>query len=637
MGERAARVARILLGERPRALLRFLAPTAGAVCLDLLLRGRTLAGYALQGKAIYGSSLLIGAAFWALPTWWAARLLARERQERSLARSAVLVSFFGLWVLPLATLAYGGQALYRRVFHAYMGRDTLRLGIALRGTVGELFAAWGSPLLLGGLVLAGVVVTLGIAGIAWRASSMGAHAKVPLLLVLTFFGALVCFWTDQVDSRFLQAATPDVCFVHGVVHAIRVTLTGKGALHQGMSLRTPAPLPPLRSSRAGRPNVLVVLTESVRADATCSDPPPACRARFLDDVVPDRLSLGELTSQTPNTFSACMMLWTGLAPTVSFREAHTAPVLWELARSVGYRTAYVTSQNPLYEDFGAFVRRAGIDAVVTATDLGALGNEQLGAPDERATEEMLRFVERVPPGDRYFAVLHLSNTHAPYRDDPGLRVFEPSSSVPLDVDAFHNHYRNSVLLQERTVAAFLRSLRAQPLWEDTVVLFLSDPGEEFAEHGGLYHNHSLWEEGLRVPGWAFFGAHALGAEEREAILSYAGRRTYIQDVHATLVDLLGLYDDRARLPLAGEVAGRSLLRPSPGEPIALLATSTSVWEPDDARFGAMQGEHALLGLPSGGWSCYDLASDPGEEHALDAAACGPLAAIAEAAFGHAAP
>ena len=35
--------------------------------------------------------------------------------------------------------------------------------------------------------------------------------------------------------------------------------------------------------------------------------------------------------------------------------------------------------------------------------------------------------------------------------------------IPLgDTDAFHNHYKNSVLLQERTVSSFLRDLKALP-------------------------------------------------------------------------------------------------------------------------------------------------------------------------------
>jgi len=58
--------------------------------------------------------------------------------ERGLLLNAgILLAAYrvALWVLPFATLCYGGQALYYRVFHAYVGRDTVRLGIELRGEV----------------------------------------------------------------------------------------------------------------------------------------------------------------------------------------------------------------------------------------------------------------------------------------------------------------------------------------------------------------------------------------------------------------------------------------------------------------------------------------------------------------------
>ncbi len=621
---------RALLGDRPLslvALLAFAAPTLLALGLDVAIRGRTIAGFALQGKLIYGSSLLISTAFWAGPLSLAPRLMRRSSWS---ARTA-LGLFFALWILPFATCSYAGQALYYRVFHSYVGRDTVRLGVAMSGTVRDWFAAWGGPWLLAGMLFAGIVIASAIFLLVRRAAPF-ASGPVALLPVLTFFGAAICFWTDQVDSRFLQAATPDACFVHGATHALRMWLTGRANVRQGMSIRSPAPLPPLTSVR--RPNVLLILTESVRADASCSDPPPACRAPFLDAVAADRIPLGKLTSQTPNTFSACMVLWTGLTPDVDFRTAHSAPVLWEIARAVGYRTAYVTSQNPNYEDFGTFVRRAGIDVLVTGTDLAGMNQEQLGAPDERATGEMLRFLRSAGDATPYFALLHLSNTHAPYRVDPAVEPFSPHSTDPLgDAVAFHNHYRNSVALQERTVAAFLRDVRALPTWESTVVLFLSDHGEQFREHGGLYHNHSLFDEELRVPGWLIAGSEAVSGAQRLALLTYAGRRTYMQDVHETVVDLLGVEDQRVTLPLAMHVTGRSLLRNRPlgAGPTVLLGTATSVWEPDDARFGATEDERALIGAP-GAWACFDTAHDPRERYPLPLRACDDLRPAISAKF-----
>jgi hypothetical protein len=619
--DRLVRYKRALLGDRPLVLLALAAPTALALVLDLAIRAASIVGFATQAKLIYGSSLLISAAFWIEPLWLACWLM-RRRSGRAYAAAGAL---FALWVLPLSTCAYGGQALYHRVFHSYVGRDTVRLGVALRGTVGDWFDAWGGPWLLGAMVFTGALIAVALFVLVRRVAPL-LGSSVPLLPVMTFCAALFCFWIDQVDSRFLQAATPDACFVHGATHALRTGVEGRGGVKQGMSLRTPAPLPPLSSTH--RPNVLLVLTESVRADAMCSDPPPACAAPFMDLVAADRAPLGKLTSQTPNTFSACVILWTGLSPSADFRAAHSAPVLWEVARAVGYRTAYVTSQNPSYEDFGTFTRRAGIDVLVTATDLGGVAQEQLGAPDERATAEMLRFIRATGPAAPYFAVLHLSNTHAPYRVDPTLTPFAPRATDPLgNARAFHNHYRNSVALQERTVADFVRNVRALPGWDDTALLFVSDHGEQFREHGGLYHNHTLFDEELRVPGWIIAGPSALDPAQRAALRSHGGRRTYMQDVHETVVDLLGVADARSALPFAALVTGRSLLRDRPeGEgPTMLLATATSVWQPDDARFGATAGERALVGAP-GAWACFDTARDPRERSPLPGPSCDDLRA-----------
>jgi glucan phosphoethanolaminetransferase (alkaline phosphatase superfamily) len=628
-GAAARRTAGLLLGQPRSDLATLLGPTAISLALDLAERARPLAAYALQGKAIYASSLVVSAGFWGLPLWACARLGAPGAGPAARAARWALVV---LWLVPWSAFAFGGQVIYRRVFASYMGRDTLRLGIALRGTVTGWFDAWGGPWLAAAMVLAGGAVTWASLRAA-RPIGQRHAGPLPLLLPATFAGAFVCFWTDNVDSRFLQAALPDACFVHGAVHALRMAVSGQWGRRQGVSLRTPLPLPPLANERARPIDVLVVLTESVRADASCSDPPPACVSPFLDAVARDRVSLGLLTSQTPNTFSASMVLWTGLVPTATFTEAHSAPVLWELARAVGYRTAYVSSQNPEYEDFGAFTRHAGIDVNVTAVDLGGMAQEQLGAPDERAADALLRFVRATPETTPYLAVLHLSNTHAPYRVDPSLLPFEPESADPLGkVETFHNRYRDAVRLQERTVAGVLRSIEALPRWDHTVVVFLSDHGEEFREHGGLYHNHSLYEEELRIPGWLLAGPHALDLAERNALSTYAGFRAYTQDVHETVVDLIGLEDARATLPLASRVTGRSLLRPRSGEPTVLLATSTSVWEPDDARFGVMKGSRLVSSGSRDGWLCFDVASDPQERSPRPATQCGDLLSVARTEF-----
>jgi arylsulfatase A-like enzyme len=308
------------------------------------------------------------------------------------------------------------------------------------------------------------------------------------------------------------------------------------------------------------------------------------------------------------------MLWTGLAPDADFTTMHHATVVWEIAHALGYRTAYISAQNLRYDNFGAFLEKASIDVQASAVDLGFAADAHIGAPDENATARMMQFVRDVPAGTPYFAVLHLSNTHWPYRIDPALQPFAPHDESPMsDVLLLHNHYRNSVLMQERTMADFVRQLRATPGWEDTAVVFVSDHGEQFREHGGLYHLSSLFEEQVRIPGWLLAGDRAVDATQRAALGTWQSRRTYSQDIHATVLDLLGVYDQRAGFAFADRLTGRSLLRPAGrAEPRVLLSTASGVWEPDDPKYGVMQGDLLAVKASSDAWWCYDIRADPEE-------------------------
>jgi hypothetical protein len=607
MGLRLRRTRRFFLGDRPRAVLRFVAPTFLAIALDVVLRGRSLLVFPPKEWLNYFGSSLASAGFWGGSLWLASRLLPARRWP-----ARVLLGLYAaLFVFPLATFSFGGQLLYFRVFHAYMARDTVRLGIALRGTLGAWLASWGASVAVMGIL--GAVTT---AFVLWQARAAARHVRsASLALPLAGFAAAAgCFWVDFVESRALQAAPPDTCFIHGVMHALHDGVTGKGWARRGMSLRQPSPLPPL-TVPAHRPSVILVVSESVRADAMCSARSLGCTARFLDQAAPDRVALGRLTSQSSGTFTSCVMLWTGLGPDADLATMHHAPVLWEVAHALGYRTAYIGAQNLRYDDFGAFLERASIDVQASAIDLGYASDPHIGAPDENATARLLAFVKgEVPAGQPYFAVLHLSNTHWPYRVDPALQPFEPHDASPMgEVEPMHNHYRNSVLMQERTVAELVSALKGAPGWDDTVVIFLSDHGEQFREHGGLYHLSSVFEEQVRIPGWILAGAHALTPSERTALSTWTGRRTYSQDVHATVLDVLGVLDQRRAFPFADRLTGRSLLRPAPQEePRVLLSTASGVWEPDDAKYGVMQGDLLAVKSAGGAWWCFDIKSDPGE-------------------------
>jgi arylsulfatase A-like enzyme len=598
--------------------------------LDLAVRPRELWALSAGMKAVYLGSAIAGSGLWGATLWLASRLfLVGPGPLRGVARCGLGALFAGVF-LPFACIAYGGQVIYYHVFHAYISRDTVRLGIRLRGTVGAWLLSWGAASIVA--ALAGVILTVLCVAAVRRAAAPAAHTW-PIVPALSFALAAYCYGTDFIETRALQAAPPDACFLHGVVYALRMAVSHRGAPPRGVTVRTPDPLPKIAPA-AHRPNVVVILSESVRADALCSAKRDTCDAPFLDEAAPRRYALGKLTTQSSGTFTSSMMLWTGLPPDADFLTAHRAPMLWEIAKAVGYRTAYIAAQNLLYQDLSTYVSRAGIDVLVGAAELGDAPDVHIGAPDERATARTLAFVREVPAGTPYFALVHLSNTHWPYRVDPALQPYAPHDDDPLaGREKLHNHYRNSVRLQERTVAAFIDDLKALPGWDDTAVLFLSDHGEAFREHGRLYHLNNLYDEEVRIPGFIVSGDAALDEEQRASLIWYEKTRTYSQDVHATVLDLLGVLDQRGALPFADLVTGRSLLRPRPKvEPIVIVSTTSGVWEDDDPVYGARRGELLVVGTDTRPFQCFDSNAEPRQRHPAPLLSCAPILDVAEAHF-----
>lgn len=613
-------------GPRPAVALLLVGPALLSVALDVVIRHRLMRDFPAREWLNYFGSTLVDAGFWAGTLAFLAFLFDPRPAGRRRTLARVALGAVGVVILVETFFGFGAQVYYFRVFDAYVSRDTLRLGVELRGTVGAYLSAWGAQL----VPAAGFAVLLTTAAfVAVRRARGAIRSMDPWLPGFGFVAAVLCLFADFVASKGLQPAPPDVCFLHAVAALGHTALFDRGPV-RGVSIRKPAKLPELHP-QGRRPNVLLVITESVRADALCSDP-PRCHARFLDAVIPERVPLGRLTSQSSGTFTSCMTLWTGLAPNADFDTAHHAPFVWEVAKGAGYHTAYFTSQNLRYRDLGAYVHVGGIDRELSAEDFGDAPDSHVGAPDERAAKALLDWVAK--QDGPWFAVLHLSNTHWPYRVDPELQPFSPHDEDPThDVRFLHNHYRNSVLEQERTVADTYRALKGLPSWPRTLSMFVSDHGETFREHGMLYHLKTVFEEETRIPGFLVAGDDALDPAQRDALAAYRRRRTFGQDLFPTLLDAFGVLDERGSFPYADRVSGRSLLRPPPAdEPVVLMSTTSGVWWDDDPAFGVMQGERKAVATDATPWRCYDLARDPGEHRAMPPSACADLVAVGRATW-----
>ena len=111
--------------------------------------------------------------------------------------------------------------------------------------------------------------------------------------------------------------------------------------------------PPLHPAQTPKRNVLFVILESVRADATCIDYDPDCRrTEATNKLFPHRFAFPQMRSMDSTTAVSLAVLWSGLGPTESRDNLHTWPLLFDYARAAGYQPFTILSMHPLRVDIG---------------------------------------------------------------------------------------------------------------------------------------------------------------------------------------------------------------------------------------------------------------------------------------------
>jgi arylsulfatase A-like enzyme len=174
-------------------------------------------------------------------------------------------------------------------------------------------------------------------------------------------------------------------------------------------------------------------------------------------------------------------------------------------------------------------------------------------------------------------------------------------------------YQGEVWDNDRAFGALIDGLRQRGLLDSTLVLFTSDHGEEFLDHGGKGHGHSLYRELTRVPFLVRLpGGRRGGAREAAAVAQV--------DVLPTLASLAGIAAP------AGEGRDLSALwlgseRPPPG-PELTSETRFGKSEKQALRVGELKlivnHDPRRYGSGGGPTELYDVLQDPGETENLAA-------------------
>lgn len=369
---------------------------------------------------------------------------------------------------------------------------------------------------------------------------------------------------------------------------------------------TPAP----GDTRPSAHGAILISIDTLRPDSLGAYGHPQPTSPHIDRFREDAILFENAIAHGASTLISHASIFTSLAPPqhgASMR--HRRPLsperltVAEVLRDHGLLTASFNGGGQLDPAFGV---GQGFDVY----EAGPRGSDTFEAVTDRA----LGWLEE--QGDeRFFLFLHTYEVHHPYEPSPedlaalgssyegqlpsriSLELLDQINEgrralAPGDLDHIRRVYDAQIRSVDRAFGRLVAGLEERDLYDRLLIVFTSDHGEEFGEHGTVgHHSHTVFDELLRVPLLLKLPGSVHGGTTVETMVAGI-------DVAPTLVAGLGL-----------EVPGSF-------EGLDLVAVAEGRVPGPSHVLSKVDGGATSLRTPRWKWAqkrLYDLQADPGEQ------------------------
>lgn len=281
-------------------------------------------------------------------------------------------------------------------------------------------------------------------------------------------------------------------------------------------------LPGCSSHRSERPDVVLVVVDTLRADHVGAYGYPRATTPNIDGLAGTATRFEVGLASAPWTGSSMATLFTGLHGSSHGLLTCSAPLggdtlpgdflapgnvtLAESLAEAGYATAAVTSNPWLRARYGY---AQGFDVFDELPAKAAAG-----PVTDRA---IARYRELRGAGNRpLFLYVHYMDAHGPYQPDPPFDAMFRSGEERIlsetewaavepylrigenrDLSLYVDRYDGGIRQCDEQVGRLLQAIGSR--LSRTIVVFTADHGEEFFEHGRAGHGYTLFEEMMRIP------------------------------------------------------------------------------------------------------------------------------------------
>jgi arylsulfatase A-like enzyme len=370
----------------------------------------------------------------------------------------------------------------------------------------------------------------------------------------------------------------------------------------------PAPRPhPLPPGWPERMNVVVVSVEALRPDHVHALGYDRETSPNLDALIAQGVVFERFYASSTYTRLSLPSLWTARAPARIAWEAQEKTKMPRIAREnpwvperfqrAGFTTLALQTDFPAFNDKDHIGFDRGFTRYDAGFKLAYRGGTMRGFPSIPQTDRAIELIEE--HADTPFMLwVHMVEPHYKYERFPGAPDFG-SDRVGL--------YDAEIWGVDQQIGRIVEALKANGLWEETIVFVTGDHGEEFEEHGKRYHGSNLHEPQIRTLG--LLRVPGVGARRVAEPVGFT-------DVGATLLNLAGV--TKTFEGFQGRNLTAALIEDAPITPATIVAEVWRVTSRRGYQLATIAWPYKLIMSGKGGKKreLFDLSKDPGERKNL---------------------
>jgi arylsulfatase A-like enzyme/Tfp pilus assembly protein PilF len=251
-----------------------------------------------------------------------------------------------------------------------------------------------------------------------------------------------------------------------------------------------------RQNKPPRPNILIITVDTLRADRVGCYGYSGGLTPNVDALAKDGLVFERGVAQVPLTWPSHAAIFTGTYPFHNGVQDFTGQPLSDRFRTLaeslkdhGYTTGAVVSSFVLDRSWGL---ARGFQSYDDAFAGQEFLQKNLGLVERRAEESVNHAVGwlEAHPNQPFFLWLHLYDPHSPY-----------NPPEPFRSQYAKQPYEGEIAYADSQLGRLFAWLKQAPnsLYDNTLIVFLSDHGESLGEHGEREHGFFVYDSTVRVP------------------------------------------------------------------------------------------------------------------------------------------